>query len=560
MNNYNSGGNNSTDNSTKKDDLASLFLPDILHPLPSNNIKQEDINFDDSLMNQNFNLNMMDSHINHYSNYIPIEASAPVLNNKNYPLVDYDMNYNEDLQKFNQFHLPFRLYDQQLQQQQIQPVQQQQQPQIQPVQQPIQPVELIELEPVPAKKKAKPSPTPNIMIDYKMSKLTNLLDFTPIPENEEFKILDDSNNEIKLNMTGFMNGKFFTNDSDNNNYIQLNPNESGSNSKIDPKVISCYRRNFIQLSLNLNLSNFQNDSNKILKLQTTEYGYIITRVIKWFKIDISAKTVSNNPRLVPIIITDDEDKVSSVKNHSNDYVIPDPIKSSSYIIPINKINLENNTFNNYYTIKKLQFKNATPHNGNFTFQNYYNLKIKLSAVVADMYYDDYVDKNQELNIDDKNEFTLMELVSKPIIVRGRNPSFYYERKDILIKGRNLNLKSSFQDSDAIEIDSNIESNNDFDDASSEDLPIGNDKSLPPLMYSALQSKNSNNNKLINQSNNKYKYFPILNVYYLPPINVVYFPHGAHQHKLSNSNLNLDQNKIDLNDKQMVRKNSNVYFK
>ena len=79
-----------------------------------------------------------------------------------------------------------------------------------------------------------------------------------------------------------------------------------------------------------------------------------------------------------------------------------------------------------------------------TFQNYYHLKAKLSCIVADIYYDDYDIDVANDGGGGNNEILLAELVSEPIIVRGRNPSFYAERNDILIKGRSASSKSSFK--------------------------------------------------------------------------------------------------------------------
>ena len=71
--------------------------------------------------------------------------------------------------------------------------------------------------------------------------------------------------------------------------------------KENPKVVSCYRRNYIQISANMSIRGFKNDS-KLLKLQTSEYGYTTTRVIKYFKIEVLAAANNSNSKGVPIII------------------------------------------------------------------------------------------------------------------------------------------------------------------------------------------------------------------------------------------------------------------
>lgn len=471
-------------------------------------------------------------------------------------------------------------------------------------------------------------------IDYKPAKLKRLLDFKKVSETStDYSIIDKDNNEIKINFNGFLNGRFLTNDTDNNNYmftkneLQSDPaakkDDASSTAKKDPKVISCYRRNYIQISLNININGFKTN-NKLLRLQSNEYGYTITRVIKYFKIEISASTNISNNRKVPIFIKNinknktkmkEEDKKSL--DYKDDTIKPSFINNNEHIIILNdEFEIENGQIDKFFIIKKLQFKNATPNNGNLTFQNYYHLRIKLTAIVADLYYDDYVDDelNNGLNGNgnsDNNEIVLCEIASEPIIVRGRNPNFYTDRKDILIKGRSSTSKKSFKnagdededekklnDSFAI-VDDDVEDDgedeednsggnsgnkNDDDDVShdsssadeeyqtqghqlhmSQDMNQNRDvdsqnqiqllqnnqpKVVPPLAYS------SNLSNLDLKGVNRYKYFPISNVYYLPPINVVYFPHRAHQQE------DAIKDKPEAQFEPLVerRKSSNVYFK
>lgn len=320
-------------------------------------------------------------------------------------------------------------------------------------------------------KKSKTTPPPHLNIDYKSHKLTKLLDLKRTDNTlNDYKIIDKDNNDVEIQFQSFLNGRFFTNDTDNNNFIlsKLENEKSGNkesdanlkdhNVKNDPKVISCYRRNYIQVSMNLNLMGLsdESESNKVLKLQTNEYGYSITRVIKWFKVEVFANTNVSSVRNVPIVIYDDKKEKEKEKERDafrdevdanvTDIINPISITNSQATITLNNSNIKDSEIDNYYTIKKLQFKNATPNNGNLTFQNYYHLKIKVSAVVADLYYDDYIDEDySNTNTDNnRNEVNLFELVSEPIIVRGRNPSFYAERKDILVKGRSSNSKDSFK--------------------------------------------------------------------------------------------------------------------
>ncbi|CAK9436512.1 uncharacterized protein LODBEIA_P10700 [Lodderomyces beijingensis] len=310
-------------------------------------------------------------------------------------------------------------------------------------------------------------------IDYKSAKMKKLLDFEQSGKTSinDYKIVDNTNSEVSIDFSGFLNGRFFTNDTDNNNYIftknelmrnSANVTRGSASPKMeDPKVVSCYRRNYIQVLMNMKLSGLSSDY-KSLKLQTSEYGYTTTRVIKYFKIEVHAVTDISNSKSVPIIIRNDlkdlekekekEKKLQSVPSVSKDDIVqPSSITAQEYVVVLNdETSARTGSIDKFYVVKKLQFKNATPNNGNLTFQNYYHLKIKLSCIVADIYYDDYLDEVDvptDLNKGagfNNNEFLLAELVSEPIIVRGRNPSFYAERKDMLIKCRQPNSKKSFQ--------------------------------------------------------------------------------------------------------------------
>ncbi|KAG2730868.1 hypothetical protein G9P44_006017 [Scheffersomyces stipitis] len=504
-------------------------------------------------------------------------------------------------------------------------------------------------------RKIKDIRTSDYQIDYKPAKLRKLLDFKRVDKintknKMDYKIIDKDNHEITIDFNGFLNGRFITNDNDNIYYLltkkkaypegsieQHDPPANGCKME-DPKVISCYRRNYIQIAMNMNIHGFKNNNSKLLKLQTSEYGYTITRVIKYFKIEISAN-ISNKGN-VPIFIKSKKvkDKQKDKKPPLNsvsyelkeDSVQPSYINTREHIVNLNNdTTIENGQIDKYFVIKKIQFKNATPNNGNLAFQNYYHLNVKLSCVVADLYYDDYVDdemnnglNGNNTNNSDNNEIALFELVSEPITVRGRNPSFYAERKDILIKGRSSTAKKSFKNAgrspDADDDDdeeqhmnsgdvNNEEVKDDDDEFDDDDLANkvdgetssaeddNEEESNNDDVASGQESTNQNQNQQSNaddgststnqlqtankasnsyspiaysaanqptldlDSGKRYKYFPISNVYYLPPINVVYFPHRAHQHQAQSQKEGGNDTQIEAIVNER-RKSSNVYFK
>ena len=403
----------------------------------------------------------------------------------------------------------------------------------------------------------------NIEIDYRQSRLKRLLDFKQAPRsNNNYIVVDKDDREVNISFSGFLNGRFLTNDIDNGNYIHAKSEQSKASDdskstakkKFDAKVISCYRRNYIQILLNMHVDGMT-PGNRLLKVRSDEYGYTVSRVVKYFKIEVSACTSMLSNRTVPIFIKNGSREDEKVVKKDGEGFLPTCITENEHIFLLNNDVVEKGAVDKYFTIKKVQFKSATPNNGNLTFQNYYHLRIKLSAVVADLYYDDYVDADYPENRDgvlDGNEVTLCELVSEPIIVRGRNPSFYLGRKDILIKGRSTGSQLSFVMASDDEEEYEHENVDPIDEVVKED-------SLEEVVVLDEEetSEKPVEEKPVNlDSGKRYEYFPISNVYYLPPVNLVYFPHGAHQ----SANDGKMQKTASEEQTGSRRKGSNVYFK
>ncbi|CCG20413.1 Rep1 protein [Candida orthopsilosis Co 90-125] len=558
--------------SDRTEDLASLFLPDSLQQtpqapatpatastmterlvdnsnylLPKENTASTSLpnsSYQDFLNNNNFinrptgdEQEQQFSHVNHYAPYLPYDANIMThYQNFHNPMYPY---FPEEIQPYGAF-------------QQSESLQRNQQYEMD-----IPPEEEVR-EPESPKKKSKGRKRDLkhtlVEIDYKPAKLKKLLDLNPsgATSMNDYKIIDNNNKEVAVEFSGFLNGKFFTNDTDNNNYLFTKNELQKEESKPleDPKIVSCYRRNYIQVLMNMRLAGVTNDF-KLLKLQTSEYGYSTTRVIKYFKIEIQAMTNISNSKSVPIIVRNSEKEV--LKQEPKDDVVQPTSIGADHVVVLNESGI-NNELDKYFVVRKLQFKNATPNNGNLTFQNYYHLKVKLSCVVADIYYDDYVDDIANLNNSgNTNEFLLAELVSEPIIVRGRNPSFYSERKDVLIRCRPYLSKKSYQLAtesarDKLEDDDEHVSLESTEDDIDDQLDEGH---VSPI--DKMKQTNSTNSEIDLNEIDGYKYYPISSHYYLPPVNVVYFPHRAH-HPIEKDDYESTVEPV------VQRKSSNVYFK
>lgn len=165
----------------------------------------------------------------------------------------------------------------------------------------------------------------------------------------DYKIIDNNNKEVAVEFSGFLNGKFFTNDTDNNNYLFTKNELQKEESKPleDPKIVSCYRRNYIQVLMNMRLAGVTNDF-KLLKLQTSEYGYSTTRVIKYFKIEIQAMTNISNSKSVPIIVRNSEKEI--LKQEPKDDVVQPTSIGADHVVVLNESGI-NNELDKYFVVK-----------------------------------------------------------------------------------------------------------------------------------------------------------------------------------------------------------------
>ncbi|RLV87946.1 hypothetical protein JA9_002141 [Meyerozyma sp. JA9] len=429
---------------------------------------------------------------------------------------------------------------------------------------------------------------PRIQIRYKQKRLTRLLDLKDSSPVQNYTISDKNGSNVSVNFSCFLTGKLLTNDFDNSIFLLMAENADPTK-KHDAKIISCYRRNLLQIAMNLKLTGFSSDE-KLLRLQNNEYGYNVSRVIKWFKIQVLAVPSSDPSHSVPVLIRVPKDKDGPSPKGD---IAPIPINEPEHIVTLNNSEVKNGIIDNYYSVKQLQFRKATPYNGKLTLQNYFQLKVRLKAIVADLYYDDYVDDFSATSQNtDRNEVLLHEVTSEPIIVRGRNPSFYEERNDLLLGNRNPDSRASFEalrayvdesDDDETEEDSNVappgataiateetggadheereeddgedgdiieegEEEEEIENQENDDNENSREVSVP--------NKNSPDLKTLSIDKGRYKYFPISSIYYLPPISSVYFPHSAHQ-KTGNVR---SEEPTDHEKAPKRRSSSNVYFR
>ncbi|KAF3993015.1 hypothetical protein FT663_00296 [Candidozyma haemuli var. vulneris] len=390
---------------------------------------------------------------------------------------------------------------------------------------------------VPLDKQATPA---TIQVDYNPGKLLKLLDLDQANDSPQVPILDHSNQPVQITFRGFIAGRFYTNDQDNFNHISATKEVPQTDKKYNAEVVSCYRRNFIHVNVNFSRSSESN------LLAIPGKG-----VINGFRLDVLA--FANGEESIPVILNTQNDAIKDKSKGYSDVVLPKRIGTS------HKISVSESGGDNYFTIRRAQFKSATANSVNVSFQTFNNFSVRLIAEL------------------DQGEVIVKELKSSPIIVRGRNPSFYHKRGDVLIRPRPAVSKSSFEFSEQdvvseetrgqdYDVNSTHHSQS-FGDGSPEkeedsqaikaepkDSSVSGeteDRSLGEEMQRTRSKANrqtpvptgagsaTNLKELLDPKSfvdaegkpTRYRYFPISNVYYLPPINVVYFPHRAHHQSI-----------------------------
>lgn len=318
-----------------------------------------------------------------------------------------------------------------------------------------------------AKGSLKGSRAPKITIDYSPEAVTRLLDLQP----EQGPLL----------VSGFLLGRLFTSDQDNFNYMTVLAGEPDISRKHKPQMVACYRRNFISICLRVGAPALPPPAG----LQ--------------YRLAVSATVSGDDPEPPSFFVApskSDAGKANLLEPQSigECHVFPVPQEEA------------------FFVVKKLQFKSATANNINLNFQTYYRLRICLYAGA------------------DADAPVVLSVVSCPIMVRGRNPSFYEDRRDVLISGRAPGARLSYLVEDAVgdtlppplpkqgEPEPKPEPEREPEpEPEPESEADGGPGNVPLPVGDAAAHRRG-----------RYHYFPMLNVYYTPPINVVYFPHGAHQ--------------------------------
>lgn len=378
-----------------------------------------------------------------------------------------------------------------------------------------------------------------------------VLSFNDFNGGSNIRLSNEKNENIDLNFDGIINGRLYIDPESFEKFTATN----GHIDSISPTQLFFYRRNSISINL------------KIECLKRDQYGKLYFEIagqkIPFVKMSIELSNSlrkRNNDSTDISVIKEKEDFIFN--NNENDNKLT--IKPNTNITLLNQPEIiitdddliEND---NLYEVcwDQIRFKSATANNRHDATNKFYIIVINIR--LFDM---------------SDNVILQKKLESQPIIVRGRNPSFYSKKGDILLgkikKQNNRNVKvendigiselpikkrqkSSLGNKQVIDNNSSTEIAND----TSENMQLKNDNQLLDFERQIenqqylnkmnnedinvdSEDESDNNELLLNKEDDEnddyegekssYQYFKVDDNYYLPPVEVGYFPHHVHHNK------------------------------
>lgn len=386
------------------------------------------------------------------------------------------------------------------------------------------PIEPIVYEPaasITRRKQALAPEIPDIKIDYSNKSLLSLLDLSLVEKNQEAQVYNSFREPLSLEIKGFLHGRFCTNNLDNYVYQMSSAGSFNGNQVYAPMVISCYRRNFMNVHI-------------VVTTGSNDKMFVNDEPINNLRLEVGATAHGPDAGVASLSIRD-TDADPKDPSRAGDNLTVETIGLSHVI---EDADLRNE---NFFMVKKLKFTSSTVNSLKSNTQTYYCLTVSL---IADL---------------PSGPTVIKKLKSAPIIVRGRNPSFYNTRNDIIIKPKSPYFRSSYEMLPGVNVE--LEAMTEHIPATEDTLEESSDHFLQPKAEDDVEDEpedgiedevDENNSDSENESlggmdkeastdvyikqiissmgnteGSNYHYFPVLSVYYTPPVNVVYFPHGAH---------------------------------
>ncbi|KAG5359346.1 Protein pacG [Yarrowia sp. C11] len=280
----------------------------------------------------------------------------------------------------------------------------------------------------------------------------------------------DYNGEVaKMSIRAKLGGTFFLSQS------------SAADTDPDAYHLTFYRRNLLQVRASVH------NDHKVVYVQT-ESGERAKTQSLWLDVEVTDNSADSDPQRLLFCSPKSATSLPADDEAKAKMVFPDNPTAA----------------NDEVEWKRLQFKGATAHNGRSKHQQFFYVSVKCLA-----------------ELENGTKTCLASALSRPVVVRGRNPRFYLNRNCIILNDGSSRQADAGEANSTPTVVTSTSATSKKRSASDSDysskkrmLP---DTTRPHTIYSKEED---------------YEYFPVPLNYWLPPVEVVYRPHAVH-HSVGN---------------------------
>ncbi|QNP98205.1 YALIA101S06e02828g1_1 [Yarrowia lipolytica] len=315
-----------------------------------------------------------------------------------------------------------------------------------------------------------PSPNPSA------AESASYLEFAT--STQHANVFDYNGDVAKMSIRAKLGGTFFLSQS------------SAADTDPDAYHLTFYRRNLLQVRASVH------NDHKVVYVQT-ESGERAKTQSLWLDVEVTDNSADSDPQRLLFCSPKSATSLPADDEAKAKMVFPD-----------------NPTANDEVEWKRLQFKGATAHNGRTKHQQFFYVSVKCLA-----------------ELENGTKTCLASALSRPVVVRGRNPRFYLNRNCIILNDGSSRQADSGDSNSTTTMTTQTSATNKKRSASDSDYS-SKKRILPDT--SEMSSPNSDTSRphTIYSKEEDYEYFPVPLNYWLPPVEVVYRPHAVH-HSVGN---------------------------
>lgn len=317
-----------------------------------------------------------------------------------------------------------------------------------------------------------PSPNPSA------AESASYLEFAT--STQHANVFDYNGDVAKMSIRAKLGGTFFLSQS------------SAADTDPDAYHLTFYRRNLLQVRASVH------NDHKVVYVQT-ETGERAKTQSLWLDVEVTDNSADSDPQRLLFCSPKSATSLPADDEAKAKMVFPD-----------------NPTANDEVEWKRLQFKGATAHNGRTKHQQFFYVSVKCLA-----------------ELENGTKTCLASALSRPVVVRGRNPRFYLNRNCIILNdGSSRQADSGDTQSTTTTLATSTSTHTNKKRSASDSDYSSKKRILPDSSERSSPNSDTSRPHTIYSKEEDYEYFPVPLNYWLPPVEVVYRPHAVH-HSVGN---------------------------